>query len=118
MEIFSVNPATGRKKTAGLPAQRLLQTLARHGINVVATSAHADKAKAGEIIENRLSDNSVDLLVMGAYTHSRLWGIAVRRRNPYPARIDDRGNADVAVTKGTDAGNAAQALQNRREYGY
>jgi nucleotide-binding universal stress UspA family protein len=25
------------------------------------------------VIENRLSDSSIDLLVMGAYTHSRLW---------------------------------------------
>jgi nucleotide-binding universal stress UspA family protein len=28
---------------------------------------------ASHVIENRLSDSSIDLLVMGAYTHSWLW---------------------------------------------
>jgi nucleotide-binding universal stress UspA family protein len=38
----------------------------------LATSQSADKS-ASSVIENRLSDSSIDLLVMGAYTHSRLW---------------------------------------------
>jgi len=73
VEIFSVNPRESADEDSGLSGAEIAATLARHGINVVATTAHADKARAGEIIENRLSDNSVDLLVMGAYTHSRLW---------------------------------------------
>ncbi|MBB4123887.1 universal stress protein [Martelella radicis] len=73
VEIFSVNPHDSKDQESGLTGAEIASTLARHGVNVIATSAHADKAKAATIIENRLSDNSVDLLVMGAYTHSRLW---------------------------------------------
>jgi nucleotide-binding universal stress UspA family protein len=38
----------------------------------LATAESFDKSPS-QVIENRLSDSSIDLLVMGAYTHSRLW---------------------------------------------
>ena len=73
VEIFSVNPRENEEQSDGLSSSEIASTLARHGINVTAVNAHADRAKAATLIENRMSDSSVDLLVMGAYTHSRLW---------------------------------------------
>lgn len=73
VEIFSVNQPDNRGQSSELSGAEIAATLARHGINVTAVTAHADRASAATLIENRLSDSSIDLLVMGAYTHSRLW---------------------------------------------
>ncbi|AJY47383.1 universal stress protein [Martelella endophytica] len=73
VEIFSVNPRDTGDQTSDMSSAEIAATLSRHGINVTAVNAHADKAKAATLIENRMSDSSIDLLVMGAYTHSRLW---------------------------------------------
>ncbi|WP_176083455.1 universal stress protein [Martelella sp. HB161492] len=73
VEIFSVNPPDTTTVSSEMTGGEIATTLARHGINVTAVNAHADKARAATLIENRMSDSSVDLLVMGAYTHSRLW---------------------------------------------
>jgi len=52
----------------------LAATLARHGVNVTVTSQEKIAGVSPQAaIENRLSDNSIDLLVMGAYGHSRWW---------------------------------------------
>ncbi|MGO7204978.1 universal stress protein, partial [Rhizobium ruizarguesonis] len=48
-------------------------TLARHGVKTTLSTAQSVDKSASHVIENRLSDSSIDLLVMGAYTHSWLW---------------------------------------------
>jgi nucleotide-binding universal stress UspA family protein len=48
-------------------------TLARHGVKVTVVRQEADHLPASAAIENRLSDSSIDLLVMGAYSHKRWW---------------------------------------------
>ncbi|MGO8381483.1 hypothetical protein ACC745_38660, partial [Rhizobium ruizarguesonis] len=48
-------------------------TLARHGVKTTLSTAQSLDKSASHFIENRLSDSSIDLLVMGAYTHSWLW---------------------------------------------
>ncbi len=54
--------------------KHLAATLARHGVNVTVTSQEKIAGLSPQAaIENRLSDNSIDLLVMGAYGHSRWW---------------------------------------------
>jgi len=73
VEIFSVNPPDTNVQSSEMSGAEIAATLARHGINVTAVCAHADRASAATLIENRMSDSSIDLLVMGAYTHSRLW---------------------------------------------
>jgi nucleotide-binding universal stress UspA family protein len=72
VEIFSVDPIdTGSQSpTAGV---EIAATLARHGVKVTLSTAESLDKAPSQVIENRLSDNSIDLLVMGAYTHSRLW---------------------------------------------
>jgi nucleotide-binding universal stress UspA family protein len=74
VEIFSFGADDSDDHAKALAGTDLASTLARHGINVTVTSqekAHGVSAKTA--IETRLSDNSTDLLVMGAYGHSRWW---------------------------------------------
>ncbi|WP_208248107.1 universal stress protein [Rhizobium sp. T1470] len=73
VEVFSVDPVDNALQSAAVAGAEIAATLARHGVKVtLATAQSADKS-ASAVIENRLSDSSIDLLVMGAYTHSRLW---------------------------------------------
>ncbi len=74
VEIFSVGAEDSDVQSGALAGSELASTLARHGINVSVTSQEkAHGLSAEKAIEQRLSDNSIDLLVMGAYGHSRWW---------------------------------------------
>ena len=72
VEVFSVRPAEDEGKTVVTGAD-IAVTLARHDVNVTLTTVYGTDSSASKFIENRLSDNSIDLLVMGAHTHSWLW---------------------------------------------
>jgi nucleotide-binding universal stress UspA family protein len=73
VEIFSVDPADNATQSSMTAGAEIAATLSRHGVKAtLATAESADKS-ASQVIENRLSDNSIDLLVMGASTHSKLW---------------------------------------------
>jgi nucleotide-binding universal stress UspA family protein len=73
VEIFSVDPVETNGETPLLTGTEIAATLTRHGIKVTLVTASSADKSASHVIENRLSDSSIDLLVMGAYTHSRLW---------------------------------------------
>ncbi|MES5097001.1 universal stress protein [Agrobacterium sp. BA1120] len=74
VEIFSVGAEDSDVQFGAIAGSELASTLARHGINVSVTSQEkAHGLSAEKAIEQRLSDNSIDLLVMGAYGHSRWW---------------------------------------------
>ncbi|MFK0382485.1 universal stress protein [Agrobacterium sp. NPDC090273] len=74
VEIFSVDPVESETQSSTMAGAELAATLARHGVNVTVTSQEKIAGISPQAaIENRLSDNSIDLLVMGAYGHSRWW---------------------------------------------
>ncbi len=74
VEIFTVGKEEGDDESDTLAGTEIASTLARHGINVSVTSQEkAHGMSAEKAIEQRLFDNSIDLLVMGAYGHSRWW---------------------------------------------
>lgn len=74
VEIFTVGREEGDDQSDTLAGTEIASTLARHGINVSVTSQEkAHGMSAEKAIEQRLFDNSIDLLVMGAYGHSRWW---------------------------------------------
>ncbi|MEJ8308738.1 universal stress protein [Agrobacterium larrymoorei] len=74
VEVFSVDMEDNDSKTAALAGSEIAATLARHGVNVTVTSQEKIQGVAPHTaIEKRLADNSIDLLVMGAYGHSRWW---------------------------------------------
>jgi nucleotide-binding universal stress UspA family protein len=75
VEIFCVDPADNATQSADVAGAEIAATLARHGINVTIVSHTTDGLPAAAAIENRLADSSVDLLVMGAYSHKRWWEV-------------------------------------------
>lgn len=53
-------------------AEELARNLARHGVDVVVDKVDAEGRRIGDVIESYTQSHQVDLLVMGAYGHSRL----------------------------------------------
>ena len=72
VEVFTVDPGRGDDRDADLAGADLGATLARHGIKVTVSSAPSEGLSPATVLENRLSDEGIDLLVIGAYSKSRL----------------------------------------------
>lgn len=68
VEILAVR--TGAKE--GPDAQRLAEVLALHGVTATVNEIDPDYRRVGEILRERAAEIDADLLVMGAYSHSRL----------------------------------------------
>ncbi|MFT4180523.1 MAG: universal stress protein [Rhizobium sp.] len=73
VEIFSVDTSESSKHSPEQIGADIRATLVRHGIRATTATATCGGKTPSQVIENRLADNSIDLLVMGAYTHSWLW---------------------------------------------
>lgn len=72
VEVLSVDPSENANQAA-ISGADLTATLIRHGVKATLSKTASAEKSASQVIETRLVDDSVDLLVMGAYTHSRLW---------------------------------------------
>lgn len=73
VEIFCVDPPDRGDELPDMMGVELASALSRHNVKVTLTAQQTGGLSASAAIENRLSDNSIDLLVMGAYGHSRWW---------------------------------------------
>ncbi|MDO6963125.1 universal stress protein [Rhizobium alvei] len=72
VEIFSVDSKDTRLQSAATAGSEIAAVLSRHGLKVNVRSEESAGLPTSAVIENRCSDFSADLLVMGAYSHSRL----------------------------------------------
>lgn len=72
VRIVWVNPQAEPGRTGDLPTAEIAATLARHGVKCDAATATASDIKVGDALLSGLTDDGSDLLVMGAYGHSRL----------------------------------------------
>lgn len=70
--VMAVNPTLGKRGHGELPGADLALYLARHGVKVEARPGVALEIGVGDELLARASDMGSDLLVMGAYGHSRL----------------------------------------------
>lgn len=70
-ETVTIVSLTEDSRTASAPAGELASFLAWHGIQAQCKVVHAG-AQAGNVLLNECAATASDLLVMGAYTHSRL----------------------------------------------
>ncbi len=68
VDILSIEP----EGIGDLPGADIAQHLARHGIKAEAKRSVANKVDAGDVLLNFVSDSGADLVVMGAYGHSRV----------------------------------------------
>lgn len=72
VRIVWVNPQGSDPAVGDLPTAEIAATLARHGVKCEAAAAVAPDIGVGDALLSGLSDDGTDLLVMGAYGHSRI----------------------------------------------
>ena len=70
--VFLANPKRGLNGHGEEPGADIARHLARHGLKVEVAKAVADDVSDAALLLNHASDMGADLLVMGAYGHSRL----------------------------------------------
>lgn len=70
--VFSINPAGGEDGHGEEPGADIALHLARHGVRVTVERTEARGIEPGDILLNQAADTMADLLVVGAYGHSRL----------------------------------------------
>jgi nucleotide-binding universal stress UspA family protein len=70
--VLAVNPRKGGGDHGDVPGADIALHLARHGVRAEASQTVADDIDVGDILLSRLSDLGADLVVMGAYGHSRM----------------------------------------------
>jgi nucleotide-binding universal stress UspA family protein len=70
--IIAVNPRVGLDAHGEQPGADIARHLARHGVPVQVEHTTAPEIGAADMLLNRASELSADLLVVGAYGHSRL----------------------------------------------
>lgn len=68
VSILSVDPKGAEKR---VPGADIALHLARHGVISEATTTYADGIGVGDALLSRIADLGADMLVMGAYGHSR-----------------------------------------------
>jgi len=72
VSVLAVNPGKGGADHGDVPSADISLQLARHGVNAEATQIFPEDLEVSDVILSRIADTGVDLLVMGAYGHSRM----------------------------------------------
>ncbi len=72
VRILWINPQDDRARAGDLPTAEIAGALARHGVKCEAATAVASGIKVEDALLSSLTDDGSNLLVMGAYGHSRL----------------------------------------------
>lgn len=67
--VLAINPKTAAEDR--IPSADICRHLARHGINAEAAHIEAHDIEVGDMLLSRVADREADLIVMGAYGHSR-----------------------------------------------
>ena len=70
--VLSINPSRSMDDPGDLPVADIANHLARHGLTVEGAKLTSKELNPGDLLLNEAADRSADLLVMGAYGHSRL----------------------------------------------
>ncbi len=68
--VLAVNPPAG---SGDIPTADICKHLARHGVKAEASQTVAKDIEVADVLLSRASDDNIDLLVLGAYGHTRLW---------------------------------------------
>ena len=80
---LSANPDSGAGEHGELPGADIARHLARHGVRVDVERIGSKDIPVADLLLNRIADEDIDLLVMGAYGHARVrevWLGGVTRR--------------------------------------
>lgn len=68
VEVIAVEP----NGIGDAPGADIAEHLARHGVNATANKTTGLDIEVGDVLLNHIADTGADLLVMGAYGHSRM----------------------------------------------
>ncbi len=82
-----------------IPGAELAPHLERHGVRVTVTDLPGKSGDAGAIFAEHASMSHADLLVMGAYAHSRFREIYSGRRDAIASRACSPAGLDVALMR-------------------
>ena len=72
VEVVTVNIKTDGNSDNQIPGVDIAHHLARHGVNATASAMEGVNINIGDTLLSHASDMSADLVIMGAYGHSRL----------------------------------------------
>ncbi|MFV0296610.1 MAG: universal stress protein [Hyphomicrobiaceae bacterium] len=72
VRIISVNPQSSLETSGDLPGADIAEALARHGVRCETAATRSAEITAADTILSGLTDDGADLLVMGAWGHSRM----------------------------------------------
>jgi nucleotide-binding universal stress UspA family protein len=70
--VLTIDPSEGPRAHGELPGADISLHLARHGVKAVVERTVSGDLPVGEVMLSRAADLAADLLVMGAYGHSRI----------------------------------------------
>ena len=68
VEVFAVEP----NGIGDAPGADIAEHLARHGVNATASKTTGLDIEVGDVLLNHIADSGADMMVMGAYGHSRM----------------------------------------------
>jgi nucleotide-binding universal stress UspA family protein len=72
VRVVLVDPVASDARNGGEPGADIAAYLARHGLNVTVDQLPSGGRPAADVLKRHATDVGADLLVMGAYGHSRL----------------------------------------------
>ena len=72
VSVMAVDPAREDPEHNDIPGADIALHLARHGVNAEAMRAFSKELEVAHVILSRIADIGADMLVMGAYGHSRM----------------------------------------------
>ena len=72
VNVIAVDPPSGKKGEGDIPCADICHHLARHGVKTEAILRTAPDIDVGNFLLSHAADMNADLIVMGAYGHSRL----------------------------------------------
>ncbi len=72
VRVLAIDPTASAEGHGEVPSADISLFLARHGVNAVASRTPSAGLDAGDVILSHAADHGIDLIVMGAYGHSRL----------------------------------------------
>jgi nucleotide-binding universal stress UspA family protein len=72
VEILCIDPQESDEHSALMVASEIAQTLDRHGIKTDVVNQISGGIPPSAAIQNRMSDAGANLLIMGAYSKSRI----------------------------------------------
>ncbi len=70
--VLAINPRGGLHGHGEVPGADIALHLARHGVRAEASAIKSDDVDVGALLLSQAADLNADLIVMGAYGHSRL----------------------------------------------